>query len=122
MTIKKTVDLELWKNDRTNIQMTGRFLGLVTNHHMALILKSKDFRKRISTGPTIDLKDIMKLETKDVQGKRMLFVAKEIDNEVKADPVLFLTEEIDFVASCNYEDDMAVNGENGSYIMMQEGK
>lgn len=120
MTVKKSVDLELWRNDHTSIHLSGRLLGLVTDEHLALLMKSSEFRKRISTGPTMSLSQISDLNQNEINGKRLLIVAKEIDTDTKADPVLFISEKIDYISATNLSDDMAAESVSGSSITIQE--
>jgi hypothetical protein len=120
MAEKKMIEFELWRKDRTHLQMTGRLLGLITSEQFALLIKDSSFRKRISTVATMDLKEIIGLETEEIVGKRLLFVAKELEAETVADPVLVMTEELEFVCHTKGDDDMAISGRKDGYMTLME--
>lgn len=120
MSEKKMIDFELWRKDRSHLQIKGRLLGLITSEQFALLIKDAAFRKRIATVATMDLKEIIDFPPDDIIGKRLLLVAKEIDTETVADPVLVMTEELEFICHTKGDDDMAVSGKKEGYITLTE--
>jgi hypothetical protein len=49
-----------------------------------------------------------------------LFVAKELESETVADPVLVMTEELEFVCHTKGDDDMAISGRKDGYMTLME--
>jgi len=120
MSGKKMIDFELWRKDRSHFNMKARLLGLITSKQFALLIKDAGFRKRIATVATMSLKEIIDLPPEDIDGKRLLFVAKEMESETVADPVLVMTEELEFVSHFTGDDDMAVTGKKEGYMTLME--
>lgn len=117
---KKIVDVNVYITGESDINYTGRCLGLLTPAEYAGLIEHPELRKKLYTVETKSLDDISKVD--NIAEMRLAIAVKERNGKPVVRPTLFITEELDLVTSVMTTDTLTINGANdGFFIFSEEG-
>lgn len=113
-------EIEIFRTGGSSLDITGRLLGLLTPKHHALLQTSHEFRRRLSSRPTMPLATITSLTEEEIKGKRLVMVMKTKDNVSIGPVTFFVSDAIDFINHSNHKDDASLTTLKDHYMTITE--
>ena len=102
--------------------MTGRLLGLIKGDDLFPLLNNRTFQRKIFSKGTLSILEVAKaIDDRDRSvDVRLIAVVKEIENKVVSQRTLFISDKLDFVSKLSDSAEIAINGQEDSYIFVEE--
>lgn len=109
---------------QSGICITGRLLGLIKGEDLFPLLNNKTFQRKIFSKETLSISEVAKaIDDKDENvDVRIVAVVKEIANKAISQRTLFVSDKLDFVSELKNSTEIAINGQDDSYIFVEEVK
>jgi hypothetical protein len=115
---KKLIDMQAFLGNDNDKAYKGRCLGMLTEEEYAGLVTKPELRKKLFTVETTPLIDIG--DMKDVEGLRFAMTVTEDEDIAVTKPTLFITEPMDIVSSIVTNNNICLNGKNGSFYIIEE--
>lgn len=108
--------------DQGGICITGRLLGLIRGEDLFPLLNNRTFQRKIFSKGTLSILEVTKaIDDKDKSiDVRLVAVVKEIADKAVSQKTLFISDKLDFVSKLADSAEIALNGQDDSFIFIEE--
>lgn len=110
--------------NQDNICMAGRLLGLIKEEDLFSLLNSRTFQRKIFSKGTLSISEVAEaIDDKDTNiNVRLVAVIKEVSGKAISQRTLFISDNLDFVSKLISPIEIAINGQNDTYMFVEEVK